>query len=360
VLSGNIPFLNGVETVPWTQINQAPALATAVTVTAGGGSIANGSTTPSAANETEFSSTQAGATTSEKYTITNNGTSTLTLGTASIGGANAGDFTVTSQPASSVPPGGYTNFTVQFTPTADGNRTATVSFSTQFAPQADGIRTAAVSSGQSGESTSNTFTFTIGGSATGLLNAPIFSVPSQPNVPPPSLNIGPKITQPVVPTADALAVAEIPNVPPARLTALASLFNFDPGSGAGTPNTETPTWLNYGPSEDEPFYQSATMPEQHGHDVVLALALSIVPEVEGAEFSDERPDPQKLPHLAALEIALPELLAPEGELEADATRSWWIAGTAGAALAGSVAALLVPRFVRKRTTRIRLRANPSD
>ena len=69
--------------------------------------------------------------------------------------------------------------------------------------------------------------------------------------------------------------------------------------------------------------------------LVLALALSIVPEVEGAEFSDERPDPQKLPHLAALEIALPELLAPEGELEADATRSWWIAGTAGAALAGS-------------------------
>jgi hypothetical protein len=61
-----------------------------------------------------------------------------------------------------------------------------------------------------------------------------------------------------------------------------------------------------------------------------------------------------------LEIALPELLAPEGELEADATRSWWIAGTAGAALAGSIAALLAPRFVRKKPPRIRLRANPSD
>jgi hypothetical protein len=78
------------------------------------------------------------------------------------------------------------------------------------------------------------------------------------------------------------------------------------------------------------------------------LALEIVPEVEGAEFSDERPDPQKLPHLAALELPLPEPLAPAGEADVESTRSWWIAGSAGAVLTGALATFLAPRVLRKR------------
>ena len=65
---------------------------------------------------------------SETYTITNSGTAPLTLGQVSISGTNASDFTVTSQPASSVAAGGSTTFTIQFAPTAVGTSNATVSF----------------------------------------------------------------------------------------------------------------------------------------------------------------------------------------------------------------------------------------
>ena len=75
----------------------------------------------------------------------------LDVGTVSISGTNAGDFTVTTQPTASVAAGGSTTFTVQFTPTAGGTRTATVSFTRTirrpaapftFADQRHGHRTA--------------------------------------------------------------------------------------------------------------------------------------------------------------------------------------------------------------------------
>ncbi len=111
--------------------------------------ITNGSTTTSAANETGFGSTPlGGGPLSETYTITNSGTEALTLGTVTIGGANPGDFTVISQPAVSVPGGGSTTFTVQFAPTASGTRTATVSFT------------------ENDPTTSDQFTFAVGGVAT--------------------------------------------------------------------------------------------------------------------------------------------------------------------------------------------------
>src|SRR6185437_12541285 len=90
-------------------------------VTGAGQPIADGSATSSAANGTAFGSTALGGSPlSETYTITNSGTAALTLGTVTIGGANAGDFSITSQPSGSVAAGGTTTFTVQFAPTAGG------------------------------------------------------------------------------------------------------------------------------------------------------------------------------------------------------------------------------------------------
>ena len=64
------------------------------------------------------------------FSIENTGTSNLTLGAASISGANSGDFTVTSQPATQVGPGTGTNMVVRFIPGGTGARSASVSFAT--------------------------------------------------------------------------------------------------------------------------------------------------------------------------------------------------------------------------------------
>jgi uncharacterized repeat protein (TIGR01451 family) len=209
------------------------------------------------------------------------------------------------------------------------------------------VVTASVSSAANGPFTSSVTATALGSTlaqgADTLTGSPRGTI-WPPPVPPPT-----PAPQPVLPPVLALAVVETPNVPAARLAAINSLFNFDPGGGAGTISEARPAWQSFDYAEPEPLYQGASSPEQHVHDVVLALALEVVPEVEGAEFSDERPDPQRLPHLAALELALPELLAPEGELESDSLRSWWIAGSAGAVLSGSLAVLLAPRFLRRRS-----------
>jgi len=71
------------------------------------------------------------ASTSLTFTITNSGTSVLNLSGSprvAVGGTNAGDFNVTTQPAATVADSdGTTTFTVQFTPAARGTRTATLS-----------------------------------------------------------------------------------------------------------------------------------------------------------------------------------------------------------------------------------------
>lgn len=54
------------------------------------------------------------------YTITNNGTSDLSVSGVSIGGLSNCTANVTSTPAGTVTPGNSTSFTVEFTPTADG------------------------------------------------------------------------------------------------------------------------------------------------------------------------------------------------------------------------------------------------
>ncbi len=71
-----------------------------------------------------------GATAERTYTVTNSGTATLTLTgdpAVSISGSARDDFTIFSQPASTVLPGACVSFTVQFDPSLTGPRSATLS-----------------------------------------------------------------------------------------------------------------------------------------------------------------------------------------------------------------------------------------
>ena len=115
-------------------------------ITGNGNAINDGSATPSASNGTAFGNVTQGSAFSELYTITNNGTATLNLGTVSLSGTNAGDFSVTSAPSSTVAVGGSTTLIIQFQPSAVGTRTATVSF-TENDPTQNSPFTFAISGG---------------------------------------------------------------------------------------------------------------------------------------------------------------------------------------------------------------------
>jgi hypothetical protein len=102
-----------------------------IDVSGNGNSIANGDGTPSITDNTDFGSIPTtGGTTEKIFTISNSGNGALTLSgnpIISIGGANAADFTVTSQASSPVAAnGGSTNFTIQFDPSVSALRSATV------------------------------------------------------------------------------------------------------------------------------------------------------------------------------------------------------------------------------------------
>ena len=86
-------------------------------------SIVSGDTTPTTADWTDFASTNSTRT----FTIRNVGAALLTVGTITVSGANASDFTVTTAPASAVGIGSITTFIVTFAPSAIGVRNATLS-----------------------------------------------------------------------------------------------------------------------------------------------------------------------------------------------------------------------------------------
>jgi C1A family cysteine protease len=93
--------------------------------------IADGDTTPAAADDTEFgeADTLTGSVV-HTFTIANTGLAELTLtGTplVAISGAQASDFTVSTDPDATVASGGSTTFQITFDPTAAGIRAATVS-----------------------------------------------------------------------------------------------------------------------------------------------------------------------------------------------------------------------------------------
>lgn len=95
-----------------------------------GQDIADGDTTPSTADGTEFGSALAGGgSVAHTFTISNTGNAFLTLTGSpivAISGADAADFTVTAMPASSINAEGSTTFQITFAPSAMGLRTATV------------------------------------------------------------------------------------------------------------------------------------------------------------------------------------------------------------------------------------------
>ncbi len=101
-----------------------------MSVMGNGASITNGSASASSANGTDFGQVAVGSGTNVTFTITNSSTGTLHL-TATpeveIGGPQSAEFTVISQPATSIPAGGTSAFSIHFAPAAAGTRSATVS-----------------------------------------------------------------------------------------------------------------------------------------------------------------------------------------------------------------------------------------
>ncbi len=94
--------------------------------------IADGDGSPSAGDHTDFGSANiTTGTVVRTFTIKNTGSGGLTLSgdpKVAIGGTHAGDFTVTTQPATPVAATtGQTTFQVTFDPSSTGNRTATLS-----------------------------------------------------------------------------------------------------------------------------------------------------------------------------------------------------------------------------------------
>gem|GEM_PF-6966012 len=91
--------------------------------------IVDGDVSPSVADHTDFGSVAAASGTIVRtFTITNSGTSSLTLGSVIVGGTHAADFVVSTQPAATVVTNGSTTFQITFDPSASGLRSATLSF----------------------------------------------------------------------------------------------------------------------------------------------------------------------------------------------------------------------------------------
>ncbi len=101
-----------------------------IEVLGNGVEIADGDNTPDTADNTDFGAAyEDGGTVVKTFTISNTGTASLSLtGTelVAISGADAADFTVTTEPAASIAAGGWTPFQVTFDPSSPGSKTATV------------------------------------------------------------------------------------------------------------------------------------------------------------------------------------------------------------------------------------------
>jgi len=96
-----------------------------IEVTGNGNNIADGDTTPSTTDDTDFGSVYTNMHTDQTFTINNLGGATLTLNSVSVSGTG---FSVISQPAASVATGGSTSFTLRFAPQVAGTVSGTVSF----------------------------------------------------------------------------------------------------------------------------------------------------------------------------------------------------------------------------------------
>ncbi|WP_339334737.1 Ig-like domain-containing protein, partial [uncultured Maricaulis sp.] len=90
--------------------------------------IASGSASTSSAAGTDFGTLNVdGETASSTFRIANAGAATLTLGVNAVSIQSDGAYTVTAQPATTVPPFAFTTFTVQFDPSLAASQSAVVS-----------------------------------------------------------------------------------------------------------------------------------------------------------------------------------------------------------------------------------------
>lgn len=93
----------------------------------GGQPVVSGTSTPAAANHTDFGTYNGSPATTRTFTLTNTGNASLQGNNVSFSGPHAADFSVLTAAASSIMPGASSSFQIAFAPSAPGVRTATVS-----------------------------------------------------------------------------------------------------------------------------------------------------------------------------------------------------------------------------------------
>ncbi|MFT3794761.1 choice-of-anchor D domain-containing protein [Flavobacterium sp.] len=112
---------------PYTFLVQGTGVAPEMDVTGNLQPIVSGSTTTSFVNHTFFDYLNINTGTLDRtFTITNSGTVTLTIGTLTLTGANATDFSIITAPPATLAAGASTTFVIRFDPSAVGLRVATV------------------------------------------------------------------------------------------------------------------------------------------------------------------------------------------------------------------------------------------
>jgi hypothetical protein len=98
-----------------------------IEVLGNGLSIANGDATPSASDATDFGVLLASGTALTKtFVVQNLGTTALSLTGSPVVGIVGSGFTVSRNPAATIPAGGMTSLDIRFTPTTNGTYSATV------------------------------------------------------------------------------------------------------------------------------------------------------------------------------------------------------------------------------------------
>lgn len=120
---------DGYATIEWDVVE--------IDITGNAASVADGDTTPSLTDNTDFGSTPTGVAVAKTFVVNNLGHAgsagtgysgiLTTSGSVVISGPDAAMFTVTQQPATSLSPAGTSNFIISFNPTSAGLKTAMIS-----------------------------------------------------------------------------------------------------------------------------------------------------------------------------------------------------------------------------------------
>lgn len=97
-----------------------------INITGNGSSILTGDVSPTTTDFTDFGNVNIASSLSRNFVVQNLGTANLSVTGATITGANASEFVITSSPVGTITSAGNAGLTIQFTPTASGIRTATV------------------------------------------------------------------------------------------------------------------------------------------------------------------------------------------------------------------------------------------